>query len=257
VVSESRQKVQYLDCDVEEPNGHIFLKPQITASRKITVNVPQVDLNKCTACGQCGEICQFGAILCIKENILVFEELCHSCCGCVRICPEGAITAKSLEIGTVECGMAGEIDFVSGKLGIGHVRSPALIREVKKHIHQDRLAVLDVPPGTSCPVVEAVKDADFILLVTEPTPFGLNDLKLAVDLVRQINLPFAVVINRCDMGNREVELYCKAESIEIVAKLPEDRHIAEVYSSGRMIVQELPEYRNCFMDIAEAIRSRR
>lgn len=257
MVCESGRKVQYLDCDVEEPNGHIFLQPEITAKRQVTVNVPQVDLEKCTACGRCGEICQYGAILCIKENVLVFEQLCHSCGGCVRICPEGAIIAKSLEIGAIECGNAGKIDFVSGKLGIGHVRSPALIREVKKHIRQGWLAVLDVPPGTSCPVVEAVRNADFILLVTEPTPFGLNDLKLAVDLVRQINLPFAVVINRCDIGNREVERYCKAESIEIVAELPEDRHIAEVYSSGLMIVQELPEYRNCFLDIAEAIGAHR
>ena len=257
VVSESGQKVQYLDCDVEEPNGHIFLRPEITAKRQVTVNVPQVDLGKCTACGLCGEICQFGAILCIKENVLVFEELCHSCCGCVRICPESAIMAKSLEIGTIECGKAGEIDFVSGRLRIGHVRSPALIREVKKHIRQDWLTILDVPPGTSCPVIEAVRDADFVLLVTEPTPFGLNDLQLAVDLVRQMNLPFAVVINRCDMGNQEVERYCKGESIEIVAKLPDDRHIAETYSSGQMIVQELPEYRNCFMDLAEVVSARR
>jgi MinD superfamily P-loop ATPase len=256
-ICESGRKVQYLDCDVEEPNGHIFLRPEITAKRQVTVNVPQVDLEKCTACGLCGEICQYGAILCIKENVLVFEQLCHSCGGCIRICPEGAIIAKSLEIGSIECGNAGKVDFVSGKLNIGNVRTPALIREVKKHIRQDWLTILDVPPGTSCPVVEAVKDADFVLLVTEPTPFGLHDLKLAVDLVRQMNLPFAVVINRYGIGNQEVEKYCKAENIDIVMKLPDDRRIAEAYSSGRMIVQELTEYRNCFTDIAEAVRVRR
>jgi MinD superfamily P-loop ATPase len=257
VICESECNVQYLDCDVEEPNGHIFLRPEITAKRQVIVNVPQVDLEKCTACGLCGEICQYGAIVCIKENVLVFEQLCHSCCGCIRICPEGAIIAKSQEIGSIECGNAGRIDFVKGKLNIGNVRTPALIREVKKHIRQDWMTILDVPPGTSCPVVEAVKDADFVLLVTEPTPFGLHDLKLAVDLVRQMDLPFAVVINRYGIGNQEVEKYCKAENIDIVMKLPDDRRIAEAYSSGRMIVQELTEYRNCFTDIAEAVRVRR
>jgi len=249
VVSESGRKVQYLDCDVEEPNGHIFLRPEITAKRQVTLDVPQVDLGKCTACGLCGEICQFGAILCIKENVLVFEELCHSCCGCVRICPESAIIAKSLEIGTIDCGKAGEIDFVSGRLRIGHVRSPALIREVKKHIRQDWLVILDVPPGTSCPVVEAVKDADFVLLVTEPTPFGLHDLKLAVELVRQLNLPFAIAINRDGIGNRDVEKYCRAQTIDIAFRLPDDRRIAEAYSSGQMIVDVLDNYRQNFLSV--------
>lgn len=255
VVCESGCKVQYLDCDVEEPNGHIFLRPEITAKRQVTVNVPQVDLEKCTACGLCGEICQFGAILCIKENVLVFEQLCHSCGGCIRICPEGAIVAKSQKIGSIECGNAGNIDFVNGKLNIGNVRTPALIREVKKHIRQDWLTILDVPPGTSCPVVEAVKDADFVLLVTEPTPFGLHDLKLAVDLVRQMNLPFAVVINRYGIGNQEVEEYCKAENIDIVMKLPDDRRIAETYSSGKMIVEVLQEYNKLFSKLCSYLES--
>jgi MinD superfamily P-loop ATPase len=256
VVSESGRKVQYLDCDVEEPNGHIFLRPEITAKRQVTVNVPQVDQEKCTDCGQCGEICRYGAILCIKEKVLIFEQLCHSCGGCVRVCPEGAITGKSLEIGEIECGKAGRIDFVSGKLNIGNVRTPALIREVKKHIRQDWLAILDVPPGTSCPVVEAVKDADFVLLVTEPTPFGLHDLKLAVELVRKLSLPFAVAINRDGIGNRDVDKYCRAQKIDIAFRLPDDRRIAEAYSSGRMIVQELPQYRNCFLGLAEVLKVR-
>ena len=247
MVCESGRKVQYLDCDVEEPNGHIFLRPEITAKRQVTVNVPQVDLKKCTACGLCGEICQYGAIVCIKDNVLVFEQLCHSCGGCVRICPDGAVTAKSLEIGAVECGSAGKIDFVGGKLNIGNVRTPALIREVKKHIRQDWLVILDFPPGTSCPVVEAVKDADFVLLVTEPTPFGLHDLKLAVELVRQLNLLFAVAINRDGIGNRDVEKYCQAQKIDIAFRLPDDRGIAEAYSSGMKVVDVLDNYRQQFL----------
>jgi len=256
VASDLGQKVQYLDCDVEEPNGHIFLKPQITGSQEITVDVPQVDPEKCTACGKCGEICQYSAIICIKEHVLTFEQLCHSCGGCFRICPADAIDAKPLKIGDIEFGKTGDINFVSGRLQIGNVRTPALIKEVKKHIKQDHLTIIDVPPGTSCPVVEAVKGVDFVLLVTEPTPFGLNDLRLAVELANEMNLPFDVVINRYGIGNEEVEKYCKAENIDIVMKLPDDRRIAEAYSSGKMIIEQLPEYKNYFLNLLKEIESR-
>ena len=243
------QNVQYLDCDVEEPNGHIFLKPQDMSSRQVTVDVPQVDVEKCTACGQCGQICQYGAIICIKENVLTFEPLCHSCGGCLRVCPDEAITPKALEIGAIECGEAGGIDFVSGRLNVGHVRTPTLIKEVKKHIRPETLAILDVPPGTSCPVVEALKETDFVLLVTEPTPFGLNDLKLAVALVCELNLPFAVVINRDGIGDDDVDRYCEAEAVEIAFRLADDRRIAEAYSSGRMIVEVLDDYKKEFLGV--------
>ena len=254
-VAGSGRKVQYLDCDVEEPNGHIFLKPQITGSRKVTVAVPQVDLEKCTACGKCGEMCQYSAIVCLGEhNVLTFEQLCHSCGGCMRVCPADAIKERTLEIGDIEYGKAGEVDFIHGRLRIGYVRTPSLIKEVKKHIKQKHLAIIDVPPGTSCPVVEAVKGVDFVLLVTEPTPFGLNDLKLAVELVREIDLPFAVVINRYGIGNERIEKYCRAENIEICLKLPDDRRIAEAYSSGQMIVDVLNEYREKFSELYEYIK---
>ncbi|OHB59531.1 MAG: (4Fe-4S)-binding protein [Planctomycetes bacterium RBG_13_46_10] len=249
------QKVQYIDCDVEEPNGHIFLKPRITASREITVDVPQVDMEKCTACGKCGQICQYGAIVCIKEHVLTFEQLCHSCSGCFRICPANAINAKPLKIGDIELGKAGEIDFVDGRLQIGNVRTPTLIKEVKKLIKKDCLTILDVPPGTSCPVVEAVKGVDFVLLVTEPTPFGLNDLKLAIELVRVMNLPFAVAINRYGIGNEDLEKYCEAENIDIVMKLPDDRRIAEAYSTGQIILDALSEYRQRFSELYEYIKN--
>jgi len=249
------QKVQYLDCDVEEPNGHIFLKPKIDVSRAVTVDVPQVDLGKCTGCGKCGEICQYSAIICIKENVLTFEQLCHSCGGCMRVCPVDAIKPKPLNIGDIEFGKAGDVNFVHGKLRIGHVRTPSLIKEVKNHIKENCLAIIDVPPGTSCPVVEAVKETDFVLLVTEPTPFGLNDLKLAVELLREMNLPFAIVINRYGIGNDEVEKYCKVENIDIALKLPDDRRIAEVYSSGKIIVDVLNEYKNQFSKIYQYLES--
>ncbi|RKY09519.1 MAG: (4Fe-4S)-binding protein [Planctomycetota bacterium] len=245
-------KVQYLDCDVEEPNGHIFLKPDIEQMQAVTVDVPQVDLSKCTGCGKCGEICQYSAIVHLKDNnVLTFEQLCHSCGGCLRVCPADAIKARPLIIGEIESGKAGSIDFVHGRLRIGYVRTVSLIRRVKQSIQQDSLAIIDVPPGTSCPVVEAVKGADFVLLVTEPTPFGLNDLKLAVDLVQEMKLPFAVAINRHGIGNDEVEKYCRTENIEIALKLPDDRRIAEAYSTGQMIVDVLHEYRVRFYELYE------
>ncbi len=248
------QKVQYLDCDVEEPNGHIFLKPEIDRSQEATVDVPEVDLEKCTTCGKCGQICQYGAIVCVKENVLTFEQLCHSCGGCWLVCPVDAIEAKSLKVGDIELGKASDIDFVHGRLRVGHMRTPSVIKQVKKHIEENCLSVIDVPPGTSCPVVEAVRDANFVLLVTEPTPFGLNDLKLAIGLVRQMNLPFAVAINRYGIGNDQVEEYCTAENIDIVMKLPDDRRIAEAYSSGRLIVDVLSEYKKRFAELYEYVR---
>lgn len=249
------QKVQYLDCDVEEPNGHIFLNPQINGSRKITVDVPEIDTEKCTGCGQCGRICQYNAIVCIKENVLTFEQLCHSCGGCRLICPAGAVTPKPLDIGEIQYGNADGVDFSSGMLRIGHVRTPSVIKEVKKNIKDGYIAVVDVPPGTSCPVVEALKGTDFVLLVTEPTPFGLNDLKLAVELVREMGLPFVVAVNRDGIGNNEVEKYCEAENIEIVLKLPDDRRIAEAYSSGKMIVDTLQEYVKLFSKLCGYLES--
>jgi MinD superfamily P-loop ATPase len=254
-VSALGRKVQYLDCDVEEPNGHIFLKPRIIGRQEITVDVPQVDPEKCTACGKCGEICQYGAIVCIKEHVLSFEQLCHCCGGCIRICQADAISTKLLKIGDIEFGKTGDIDFANGRLQIGNVRTPALIKEVKKQIKQDRLAILDVPPGTSCPVVAAVKGVDLVLLVTEPTPFGLNDLKLAVELLRVMNLPFAVVINRYGIGNEEVEKYCNVENIDIIMKLPDDRRIAEAYSTGQIIVDVFNEYRHQFSELYEYVKN--
>jgi MinD superfamily P-loop ATPase len=255
-IARTGRKVQYLDCDVEEPNGHIFLKPDIRKTQAVTVDVPEVDLKKCTGCGECGRMCQYGAIVHLKDNnVLTFEQLCRSCGGCLRVCPADAIKPKPLNIGDIELGKSGDINFVHGKLRIGNVRTPSLIKEVKRHIEEDYLSILDVPPGTSCPVVEAVKGVDYVLLVTEPTPFGLNDLKLAVGLVREMNLPFAVIVNRHGIGNEEVEEYCKAENIEIALKLPDDRRIAEAYSTGQIIMDVLSEYSEQFSELCEHIKS--
>jgi len=250
------EKVQYIDCDVEEPNGHIFLKPVIASAEQVNVEVPVVDLDKCTSCGKCGQICQFGAIVCLgKNNVLTFEQLCHSCGGCIRVCPAGAIKPGTLDIGQIEYGFSGEIVFVGGRLQIGCVRTPSMIKEVKKQIRPDRLSIIDVAPGTSCPVVETLKGLDYVLLVSEPTPFGLNDLKLAVELVRKMNLPFGVFINRDGLGNDELETYCRNENIDILGKLPDDIRIAEAYSNGRIILDALSEYRRRFSELYEYIRN--
>jgi MinD superfamily P-loop ATPase len=241
IAAQSGRTVQYIDCDVEEPNGHIFLKPELYERREVTVDVPRVDPDMCTGCGKCGQICQYGAIVAITEQVLTFEKLCHSCGGCWRLCPAEAIAPEPMPIGSIEHGRSQDLDFVAGKLDIGHVTTPALIRAVKKEIAHNGLAILDVPPGTSCPVVTALNGADYVLLVTEPTPFGLNDLVLAVELVREMGLPFSVVINRDGLGDDRIDRYCLEENIDIAVRLPDDRRVTELYSEGHMIAEALPE----------------
>ena len=251
LVARTGKEVQYLDCDVEEPNGHIFLKPDIKETHTATIGVPEVDSGLCEGCGNCGQLCQYSAIVCLKDTPLVFEQLCHSCGGCMLVCPTDAISERQIPIGNVESGTADGVRFVQGRLNIGDVRTPALIKKVKEKISNDGLVIIDAPPGTSCPVIEAVGGVDFCLLVTEPTPFGLNDLQLAVDMVKELKLPFAVIINRSDLGDDEVQKYCNRENIEVVLEIPDDRRIAEAYSTGSMVVDALPEYRNNFLRLYE------
>jgi MinD superfamily P-loop ATPase len=255
-IARKDKEVQYLDCDVEEPNGHIFLKPDIRETDNATIGVPEVDTALCDGCGKCGQLCQYSAIVCLKDTPLVFEQLCHSCGGCMLVCPTEAITEKQIPIGFVDSGAADGVEFLQGRLNIGDVRSPALIKKVKEKAANDGLVIIDAPPGTSCPVIEAVKGADFCLLVTEPTPFGLNDLKLAVGMVRELKLSFAVAINRSDLGDDGVLRYCEQENIEVILKIPDDRRIAEAYSRGNMVVDVLPEYRDDFLCLFEKISKR-
>ncbi len=246
--------VQYVDCDVEEPNGHIFLKPRITRTERVTVSVPEVAKDKCTGCGKCGDACRYSAIVCIKGTTLTFEQLCHSCGACGLVCPADAITEKKKAIGTIEAGSSQNLSFAQGRLDIGDVRSPALIRAVKKQMLSNGTAIIDSPPGTSCAVVETLEEADFVLLVTEPTPFGLHDLQLAVEMVRIMGLSFAVVINRYDIGDDRVARFCAEDSIETIRGLPNDRQIAQAYANGRLVTQTLPEYEKFFTDIIDLLR---
>ena len=248
--------VSYLDCDVEEPNGHLFLKPKIGKRTRVPVPVPLVDEDKCTACGKCKDICQYGAIAVLGKTAVAFRNLCHGCGGCVLVCPEGAITEGARDIGVVEEGWSGQIRFVHGRLTVGEALSPPLIREVKKRLAGNGLEIIDAPPGTSCPVIQSIRGVDFVLLVTEPTPFGLHDLKLAVETVRAIGLPFAVVLNRADAGDRRVHDYCRDEKIDILLEIPDDRRIAEAYSRGRLAAEAVPEYREGFMSLLAGVASR-
>ena len=255
VASRNGQSVAYLDCDVEEPNGHIFLKPEITDRRPVGNLIPRVDPEKCTLCGDCGEICQYSAILRVGKKVLVYPELCHGCGGCSLVCPADAITEVSREIGVMETGRAGAVEFAQGLLNVGEAMSPPLIRAVKSFALQTALTIVDAPPGTSCPVIEAVREADFIILVTEPTPFGFHDLKLAVEMVRVLRIPFGVVVNRAGLNGTDIRSYCTARRIPVLQEIPDDRKLAEAYSRGVMACEALPEYRAMFAGLLESVRA--
>ena len=255
------ENVQFLDCDVEEPNAHIFLKPKIDSKQKVYIPVPKIDEKKCDYCGKCREVCAYNAIAVVAPNesrkgsILTFSDLCHGCGACTYFCPKGAITEVGNDIGVMETGTAGSIEFVHGRLRIGAAMAPPLIREVKSKIDANKTVVIDAPPGTSCPVIESIKESDFCILVTEPTPFGLNDLILAVEVLRKMKIPFGVVINRSDLGDKKTDEYCKSGNIPVLMRIPFKKEIAMIYSQGTAIVDALPQYRKKFKELFEVIRS--
>lgn len=248
-----REHVQLLDCDVEEPNDHIFIRPQITSSQPVTVPVPFIDESKCTHCGTCADVCAYNAIAVGPQYILTFPELCHGCGACSYFCPAHAITEVPQEIGLLEQGTADGLEFAHGKLAIGKAMAPPVIRKVKELAAKDGLVIIDSSPGTSCPVVEAIKDSDFCLLVTEPTPFGLNDLMLAVETVRILGIPCGIVLNRADVGDKKTQEYCRREGIPILMTIPLDTRIASLYSRGISIAEGMPEYRQEFIELYEKI----
>jgi MinD superfamily P-loop ATPase len=240
------EKVTLLDCDVEEPDDHILLQPEITSSEPVNVMVPVVDEAKCTYCGKCAEVCAFHAIVVLANHVLTFPQLCHGCGACTYLCPEKAIAEEPRETGVVEEGQAGKLGFAQGVLTIGEAMAPPVIRKAKQHAPDKGIVIRDAPPGTSCPVVEAVKGSDFVLLVTEPTPFGLNDLALAVGMIKQLGIPYGVVLNRAGSGD---EIYCREESIPVLLTIPLDREIARHYSRGIPLVEGMPEWRDRFREL--------
>ncbi len=246
-------KVQFLDCDVEEPNAHLFLKPEKENTESVYVKVPEVNRDLCIYCGECGKICRFHAIVSVKKSVLLFSQLCHSCGGCMAVCPVNAIEEVQREIGVIESGKRGDIEFHHGILNIGEAMSPPLIKEVKKKINREKTVIIDAPPGTTCPVVETVRGTDFVILVTEPTPFGLNDLEIAVGMTRIMKIPFGVIINRGDIGDDRVVKYCKKENIPVLLEIPNERKIAEGYSRGITLVETCPEWKDKFKKVIEGI----
>ncbi len=246
--------IRLLDCDVEEPNAHLFLKGDpLGAPEEVSIPVPEVDETRCDGCGECGRFCEYKALAVLAKRVLVFPELCHGCGGCMRVCPKGAIREVPKRIGVVETQRSGDITLIQGRLDVGVAMAPPLIRAVKAKIPKEGDAILDAPPGTSCPVIATLRETDYVVLVTEPTPFGLNDLKLAVAVVRELRLPFGVVVNRAGSGDDRVAEYCHEEWIPVLAEIPDDRRVAEAYSRGALAVDALPGYRAMFLKLFNKI----
>lgn len=248
--------VQLLDCDVEEPNAQLFLKGAPLSTEEVTIPIPQIDASLCNGCGECSRFCEYNAIVSYGTMPLVFADMCHGCGGCMKVCPPQAIREVDYRIGVIETFSAGKITLIQGKMDIGAAMAPPLIRAVKQKTDNRIPILLDAPPGTSCPVITTLRGADFVALVTEPTPFGLNDLILAVETVREMDLPFGVIINRSGSGDARVNFYCADENIPILAEIPDDRKIAEAYSRGELIGKVFPEYRLIFEKIINDITTR-
>jgi MinD superfamily P-loop ATPase len=253
------QKVVLSDLDVEEPNSGLFIKARLLRRDAKYKMIPEWSEKNCLLCGNCQSVCNFHAIIQLGDSILVFPQLCHGCYACAELCPSSALEMVPLKMGALQHFQNGKLDFIESRLDIGQEQATALISQTKQYINEqfpgDILKIYDSPPGTSCPVIEATKDADFVILVTEPTPFGLHDLKLAIDTMKELGKDFGVVLNRHGIGNNEVENFCRQENIALLAKIADDRRIAELYSRGELVYHEIPEVaiqlekiHNCIMN---------
>ena len=250
----SLEVAQVLDCDVEEPNAHILLKPEVDSVSPVEVLVPRILKDKCDYCGECARFCQYHALFVAGETALVFPELCHSCGGCSLVCPRDAIVEEPRKIGMVFKGSACNVELVYGELEVGEPMAVPVISAVKRRMNEEGRVILDAPPGTACPVVETVHGSDFCLLVTEPTPFGLHDLKVTVEVVRQLRVPLGVVVNFSGIGDHGVYDFCDEQGIPILMEIPFDRGIAELYSRGVPFVEAMPEWKQRFRELADRIR---
>jgi MinD superfamily P-loop ATPase len=248
-------RVQLLDCDVEEPNAHLFLAGTPIGEETINIAVPDFDPDQCDACDECVDFCQFNALASVGKTPLLFPELCHGCGGCTLVCPRDAIREKDYRIGVIRTARAGNVTLKSGCLDVGVSLASTLVHALKERLEDGITTILDAPPGTACQAVATLRGSDFVVLVTEPTPFGLHDLTLAVDTVRALDLRFGVVINRVGVGDDRVRRYCEAEGIPILLEIPDDRRVAEAYSRGEMIVDALPDYLTPFAQLWQAIES--
>ena len=252
LVAAEQNSVRFIDCDVEAPNAGIFLAPAFDTRVEVGILIPRVDETTCTFCGKCAEVCQFHAIAVIGKKTLVFPELCHGCGSCTLVCPEHAISEHLDVMGVLEGGFAAhQIDFAQGVMNIGEPMAVPIIRELKKWAPADHnetcgdtcrsIEIRDAPPGASCPVVETIRGADFALLVTEPTPFGLHDLKQVVEITRELGIPAGVIVNRDGIGDNSIEAFCIERDLPILMRIPMDRGIAEGIAQGRPLVETRPE----------------
>jgi MinD superfamily P-loop ATPase len=249
-------QVNFVDCDVEAPNAHLFLYPLITQEIPAVIRIPKIDMERCTLCGKCVDVCQFHALAKLGKTIMVFPQLCHGCGSCTWNCPEGAIEEIPNPIGVIEFGMTiTGIKFSHGKLTLSEPMATPIIRQLKKLEHSENgvITILDAPPGASCSVVETLRGVDFALLVTEPTPFGLHDLKQMLGILEELKIPYAVVINRVGIGNDEVERFLDQNNIPVLMKIPFDKEIAQGIAAGRPLIDIKPEYQNLFMDTFQRI----
>ncbi|RDY24092.1 (4Fe-4S)-binding protein [Romboutsia maritimum] len=231
-------KANYIDCDVEEPNGFLFLKPDIKETKCVLVEYPFIDDNKCTSCGECAQVCQFNALAKIKDNIMLFEKLCHGCGACEIVCKSGAITYRKREIGKIEKGMRGDINCSRGVLNVSEPMAVPIIKELLNQLEKG-INLIDCPPGTSCNVVNVLKYTNAAILVTEPTEFGLHDMKMALELVKVFNIPFGVIINKDDGEGNLIKKYCKEKNINIIGAIPYSKYIAIDYSKGNILYENL------------------
>lgn len=248
-----RMAVQYIDCDVEAPNGHLFLKPEIAGRIPVSRLVPKINQIRCQHGGDCSDFCAYQALASLPDKTIVYPEMCHSCGGCVRICPTGAIREVEHRIGTVMVGRAGAVEFVQGEMIVRETATVPMIRAVRKHTAEEGMAILDAPPGTTCPMVASVRGVDAVLLVTDPTPFGLHDLKLAVEALQELSLPAAVLVNRSGIGDGRVDEYCDSAGLPIWGRIPDDRGVAEAYSRGANLYEEAPVMRKAMDQLAERV----
>ncbi|MGD8456161.1 MAG: ATP-binding protein [Anaerolineales bacterium] len=257
-LAETGASISCLDCDVEAPNAHLFLQPDFNQRQNVDILIPEVDTDLCTGCGRCAEVCQFNAIVVLGERPLVFPQLCHGCGSCAALCPEKAIAEIPKTLGVLESGVAKRgITFARGVLNVGEPMAVPVISQLKnwQDLLEADIAILDSPPGASCPVVETLRDTDYIILVTEPTPFGLHDLQLAVELTRELGIPCGIIVNRDGIGDRGVDDYCRLEDIPILMRIPFDREIGHGIAQGIPLLDILPEYTQRFQDLYRLVET--